>query len=715
MTSFKLWVDESGNFSQKDYTSLVGGILYEDKDNEKTQNIIDEWIKIIKQFSMENNLNEDSLKHANQLNDSQLGKFALFSLPKLEKFGVHYVLFENEENVLIGDEDTTYIHILSEGVIQLIQYLSLENKDVNLEINIARRMGNNGKIEIHDREYKTRFEEKIDLGSARRNIQKNSLKWSFNIYSARKEVLLYISDLVCHLCYSIRKGTKLNNEEKIRIENLIIEDNYYYTALENFTIASIQKDISRGHFSEALYDLIIILSNDFDVSTKLTKSELEKLNSMILIILKLIQKQPDYSQDSHFINLINKLKVFANNYRFSEDKKQRINIVLEDILNKMNEINFIHTIFFYNIHLYIFSDATHRGDISAANKQILSLNKLVSVLSNQWDNLDLVLDFYIRESVHKNNIFQYEEVIQSTQKLEEFIRDFIQLFSESFSDDFSNSEYFKNSDKLGKIIGTRIQSRILLSRENIDQLSVARNESNKAIEQFTAISDLNRQYQYRSQIEYEDKKYKEAIYWLAKSVGVNNNADYTVLLNGILNQEKINSTFGLLHYSNIFSKATQSENVNDKQLSVEMFNAWIKESINEKMIEKELNSHPIELIIRNIALFHFNNNNHKAAIKNYEYAFNLSSSKEHELTKNAIRLSILAQGVGLTYINNKKKTSKILTKNKLINEYNDFMKKEMPNSMNSFFEKWNSIINNTNLTDSEYAKNLIEFADIIGY
>lgn len=161
MAVYELWLDESGNFKNDDLMenspSLVGSI-----------------------FIAKGALDEDSVKeilkkeyvHSVEMKGEEYGEYATEVLSNAAKKGAEFVVFENEERIKIIDGDTTYLNIISEGIIQLLQYLTLKDDNVELDILIAVRKVVDSPLDasrfvIKRKEYIYRLREKIMIGMAR--------------------------------------------------------------------------------------------------------------------------------------------------------------------------------------------------------------------------------------------------------------------------------------------------------------------------------------------------------------------------------------------------------------------------------------------------------------------------------------------------------------------------------------------------------------------
>lgn len=242
----ELWLDESGDFQQDNNLnrnpSLVGGVLIE------------------KNKLYKNHLSKilgSEYVHSNEINKG-FGAFSLHVLQSIIEYGGQLIIFENEERLQIVDSTITYLNILSEGIIQLLQLLSAEYGQVELDILIAVRLDME-KQEIHRgdiiqyNDYVSRLEEKIILGLARRSLVSRNYKYSVKLASARNDQRLMISDVVCN-SWLTRNSKKFTDEQRTRIQKMFLEK-YRFTVFEKSTTAYIKRLIAEGELAEAIFEI----------------------------------------------------------------------------------------------------------------------------------------------------------------------------------------------------------------------------------------------------------------------------------------------------------------------------------------------------------------------------------------------------------------------------------------------------------------------------
>lgn len=292
--NLELWLDESGDFNNQSNLrkspSLVGGILIE-------KNLLNERdiFKIL----------EAEYVHSNEIKGSQFGEYAVRVISKISGNGGCPIIFQNEERLEIIDGSTTYLNVLSEGIIQLIQLLNAEYNKVSLDIIIAVRLeveeqsNTPGKI-IKEKEYIKRIEEKIILGLARKTMYNSNFDWNVQLLSARKDPRLMVADVVCN-SWLTKESSKFSSSRERLLD--LYQEKHYFSVLSSMFDVNIKQLLSENNLSEAIYSLYssdicinrrdileIILKRMKILDDKGRSVQLENLTAKIGIIIK-IQKE----------------------------------------------------------------------------------------------------------------------------------------------------------------------------------------------------------------------------------------------------------------------------------------------------------------------------------------------------------------------------------------------------------------------------------------
>ena len=143
MRSFELYLDESGEFVNEDKAispSLIGGILVkkDDLSLEKAEKIMQEALSSV----------PGKYVHINDLTkiDQKLSaRIAIDIMQNVRAIPAQVVVFSNKELLDFKDDKLLYLNIMAEGIVNLLEKLSLEKADP-IELNVIAAVRRNLKI-----------------------------------------------------------------------------------------------------------------------------------------------------------------------------------------------------------------------------------------------------------------------------------------------------------------------------------------------------------------------------------------------------------------------------------------------------------------------------------------------------------------------------------------------------------------------------------------
>ncbi len=692
MKTFYLYLDESGDFEKdkddRDNPSLVGGLLSADKpipDNLALEILGAQYI------------------HSCEIPFNEYGSFAVEKLQKVVDLGLSLVIFENKDRLEVVDGDTTYLNVIAEGIIQLLQLLQAEYRDIHLDITVAVRKAINredykNRYIINKAEYNKRLQEKIIIGLARKSITSiGKANWTLDLETAREDHRLMLADIVCHTWF--RKDQKFTEAEK-KIVTGMYKEKFVFSMFSSESELRYQRMILDGNIGDVIYE---IYTNDGKQSSR-------KYLDIALIKLKQLN---EYSRELQLYNLFNKvmnLLYIDTNYWMVPKTITRIKGEFLPLL----EANHILTASFaMDIYLLSLTIATHQGSIQLAEEDIKNCEKLLPLLVNKWESLDYYFIYKVRRAVHLINKYDINLCISEMEELELLIENTFALFP--IADGLNKICDEMKSDIKGKVLGNRLQARFIYIKQDPTQLALARKESDLAIKEFTKKSDINRQYQYRCRIEYEAGFCKEALEWLVRSIEVDfEESNYEQLLNTVINMDKQFASYSLVHYISIIAEASLNK---QNDLAKNMYRAWEKLKINEYLSSKDYDGHPYEIIYWKLATYLVNQGSVKAAIKHYARALSICNSSPDNQTLKAIALGIKAEKVSKLMEQRKYRQSELKHEiDDLVKTYFEFMNLKIPLTMTRHFMKWKPIIDNLkNDGDIHISEDLINLSRLIVY
>ena len=212
---YELFLDESGNFTDG-RPSLIGGVFC--SSGQLTEELA---LQLLGESLSEVGLDfpESGQVHGTELPKDVFAPFALSLIRNMLAKEIQPIVFENQERIEIVDPDTTYIHLVAEGITRLFSALSCAGRETALSVTAARRMVEDKQHQsalraIPREEYLYRIKEHMATAMLRLGVREYRDQWSldgFRLGSARTEYTLMLADVICHAWYSailslMRKG-----------------------------------------------------------------------------------------------------------------------------------------------------------------------------------------------------------------------------------------------------------------------------------------------------------------------------------------------------------------------------------------------------------------------------------------------------------------------------------------------------------------------------
>lgn len=661
---FELWLDESGNF-ESDYNtswnpSLVGGVLVEKYAFDKTK--VSEILGRKEVHSV----------------DEKDPEYQVEVLQRIVENGGDLIIFENAERLKIVDSTITYLNIMSEGIIQLIQLLTAEHGAVELDILKAVRkdMVKTEFSLIDETEYRKRLEEKIVLGQARRLLYNHSQwKWDIEMGSARKDERLMLADVVCNTRLT-RTSNKFSEEQEKEIGQLYF-NKYIFTVFEKSTVSNMKRLIAEGALADAIFE---VYTTEEDVSN----TEKDELINSILERLQTIGSEGKRLQ---LLNLKNKIGTLV---KINKDfiKSELILIKLqEDFIIRMKEKELEPGMFALDIYLYLLTVYTHQGNIKKAKYQIILCEEAMDTLANRWESIDYFFMFRIRLAVHKINCFDFQASFNEMTDIVNSLKETMELFSiiDGLSEIYDNLR----ADVLGKALGTRLQASTMLLRKEDHLYESAVEDSDRALKEFSRSGDIKRQHQYRSQIEYEAGNYELAVEHLMKVSNLKYNGSESIrqFLSAMSQEKAVTQSYCLMHYTKIIAEAAAAK---EFELADLLYSFLLKErGVYNNIMREDTIDHPYEIIVWKVATYQGLKGNTSAAMKLYDQAIGICFSRPERWTFLAIGLGILAEKSSMLLHSSKRSLKEADRTFRIFNnKYTEFMELDLPESMREYFMPW---------------------------
>jgi hypothetical protein len=713
---FELWLDESGNFIRENEKSgapsIVGGILVPiNKDNDK-------WTaELVKKTRDRYHITERYI-HGTELKGNKYGEMAVSLLTESLNHGARFVVFENKERIDIVNSDMTYLNILAEGIIQLFQTFASEYDEIELSILAANRVkveGMEERIEtilLKGNEYKERLEEKVALGLARRTLLNQSKwTWSFQLDSAKNNTRLMIADVVCHSWF-VQNSNKFTDETRNVLRNLY-QPVFLFSVFEQATEGAIRRALAEGLIGDALFHWLDARVSDSSSDQKHKEFDFPYY---LQLIAKKLAAIPEFAQVTQLSTVENQLLTLISIDRDFDRAKQMLELLHHEVSASFKELGINAQRFFFKVYMSLLEIANHRGNVVLGFQQIAKIRSILEQLAGRWETIDDVLAFMVLEGVHRMNDYDFPGTITIMNQIQKFIDTSVEFLSISLLEDLSIISDDMKSTIKGKVLGTRLQARMFLMRTDPQQLELSRQDSDEALNEFTALSDVNRQYQYRSQIESEAGEPVLALKWLGKAFDVDYKSmeDIRALVTNIRDANYIQSLFGSMHYSNALGSAYRSDR---PELAEQMYQEWVKSGIEQSVFKEILNEHPYEIILWKHAYYLAKTNRIKASIEKYDQAYRICNFAHDRYTLRSIGLGILSEKASVLLTSGKKygleskKTLQYLRKN-----YQEFMNELPTGQTKTYFTLWEETLNTLDsLSELEQSNVLFKLSRIIPY
>ncbi len=667
MRTFELYLDESGEFindSGKKSPSLVGGILVRNKELTK-----EEAIKIMEIATSKVDGNYKHINDIAKINPKLAGDVAINIMREIKNLPAQFVIFQNKELLDFQDHEKLYLHILVEGIMNLLEKLSLEKPDeisINITAAVRRTLNSDNPAEITEIDTYTKLiKERIMMHLAEKDlfISKNC-HVSFKIASVSKNPRLDLADVVCNSMLTKESG-KFTKEQREELNEMFNSSKYIFGVEK----PDLQKKISNYLAQNSISDAFLLLN---EIALEKDSHELESLlinhiNNMSIINMRI-----------QFNLLSLKIRSLIDVQRSLSICKNFLLKLRSRILSKITVKDYVINKLKLDVSLYLLTIYTHESDTVNAFKEIEIAKETLKSISGSWEFLDYYYILIIREAITYSSCFKEDKAIliltEGIERLKEIMKSFNKI------EEFGNMQ----SDNLAKAYGTRLQSYTNLIYPNLDNnkkeeyYEKALNDSEEAIKNFSSTSDKKRQYQYRSALEASMEHIELSLEYLAKSLDTTSK-DYSKMVNKIANIQDfskhflMNAYFYIMNMAN-FSKKYDIANqmydafLNNKELS-SLYLFDIEEDEDTYNPEKISNTtmHPFETLYFNLGCYLLSKDKYQA--KTYlDYAYNITLELD-DLGIKVYSLAILSILVLAS-------SDKIEAKNKLITTYNDLMENE---------------------------------------
>lgn len=682
MKNFQLFLDESGGFIEVKNgksvkkPSIVAGYLAANSD------CTEEWAKSI--FIETKNSDSRFAK----ININPFHGLATFNNPNLTAFvtavlqrlcnnkGVRLVEFKNMKGLDIVNSNTTYLNVLTEGIIQLvIELLVVTKGKVNLDIIYAERNG----IKID--EYTERLKERLILQfAAFPQHAKDRFTYTIKCGSAKKDNVLMLADAVCS---AVRGFSNLfSKEEKEIIRTLKNRPKgLRYSVLENKAWQNMEALLIENRLADFVYYWYVRI--DDDIALKEREEDFKEI-----VIEKFKKGSPNFirSQFKLLSQIIDSI--------VSERKYKAADMVMDHLFDEffplLEQAGIEVKRHLFDLHFYRLTTCTHQGAVALGNREMQICDELLKKIEWSYEDLEYLLSYKLRKVEQQKNAFDFKGALETLTGMEMLLEESLKVIS--MVNDLGDFTKNIKSKMLGKVLGSKVAVESYLLEEIPELIERILLDSDKAIKHFTEPVDIARQYQTRAMAEYRLGNYESAVKALKKAAGVPD--DKLVTLARTFKDKK--DEFGLMHYASIMALATAE----GLQLGKEMYEVWEQEYMADLFNELEL-GYPKYVIQWRVATTRCNLGANVKAELYYRLAMDEALKDIKVPTIYAAGLAIQAEYNG--NLHGKEKQLELLNI-----RYKKFMESNIPETMRDYFKDWDELLFTNNESTEKKRQALLQ-------
>ena len=573
--------------------------------------------------------------------------------------GIRLVEFKNMKGLDIVNSNTTYLNVLTEGIIQLvIELLVVTKGKVHLDIIYAERSG------IKISEYTERLKERLILQfAAFPQHAKNRFTYTIKCGSAKKDNVLMLADAVCS---ALRGFSNLFSKEEREIIRILKNRprGLRYSVLENKAWQKIEAFLVDNRLADFVYHWYIRVDDD-----PALKEHEEKFKEIVIEKFK--------TGSPNFIRSQCKLLSQIIDSIISERKYNVANTVMDhffdDLFPLLEQAGVEVKRHLFDLHFYRLTTCTHQGAVALGNREMQICDELLKKIEWNYEDFEYLLSYKLRKVEQQKNAFDFKGALETLNGMEMLLKESLKVIS--MIDDLE--EFTKNikSKMLGKVLGSKVAVESYLLEEMPELKEQILHDSDQAIQQFAERSDIARQYQTRAMAEYRLGNYENAVKALQEAAGVADDELITLVRNFKENRDE----FGLMHYANIMALAT----ADGLQLGKEMNETWEQENVTDLVNDLEV-IYPKYVILWRVATTRCNLGAGVKAEFYYKLAMDEVLKDINVPTVYAAGLAIEAEYNGI--LHGKEKELELLNI-----RYNKLMESDIPQSMRDYFKGWDEL------------------------
>lgn len=619
MLEIELFIDESGQFietstdqqdridahkAKRKFPSQLAGILFPKGalDEKRAETVIRNCCK-------HSNVEFTHQFHANSMRPDVFSGFVKQACNQLEAKKLQPFRMVNEEMISYGDRVSNYTNILAELLIQVCHELSKSGPEsIVLHVTAARvKLGEDdtGEIQLMKKsDYELRIKEYFARVAVRKGYGSQTKNWEikFDLGSGKDNKILHLCDLVSNASHDDFRKCDSVAESRLKaslgkFDFTLSSDAFYdevneFASLNSFGLAFVSMARRSVDFEDSESDEIFTAKlaelgkrfNQLSASVKLPQ---------LRILMAWLQQGIAARADLGF--------------SLAAAKWIRASLV-GAIGNQADSDELLENWLTFTTTSLIITTLNHLGQTVDADRESSQLNALIPALAGRWEYSTEIFEALIAQAVHKNDCFDHQAAKASMESVAGFFENLTGFFSDAFPGLFPESV---QSDLWAKALGTKVQSETFLLLQGKGELEQVRQTSDAAIEQFALLSDKQRQYQFRSEIEAIGGNWDLAREFLAKSLGCEVSS-HEAIATTIAELELERQGFPFLHWTRLGGMAAARGNRRELE---EFYTAYKAKRFanNQWVIGTASGDYPIHGILRRMAVVNAFNGDKTAA------------------------------------------------------------------------------------------------------
>jgi len=249
----------------------------------------------------------------------------------------------------------------------------------------------------------------------------------------------------------------------------------------------------------------------------------------------------------------------------------------------------------------------HKGDVDRARKVCADIDKLIPQMAGQWDNVPVIIQTLLHQGVHLIDCFEPEVTARKMAAVTKYYQELSLFFNDLLPEIFQEKI---RSNICGRALGTQLQAEMYMGLDGPAHFNIARELSDKAIDEFDSHNDKCRQYQYRCQLETYMGNFDTALTFLCKSLDVEDDISHDRIAATVASLGFNAQGFLLLHWLRLGAAICGSGSIEQKEKFLQAFESSAL-TISSWEKKPETPQYPAYGIIRQAALIYARSVNEK--------------------------------------------------------------------------------------------------------